>query len=148
MPPVVDANVFMRGRKRPFDSAYTVPEVMKELKSDEARFNFDLEEISVLEPEEEYVKQVGRKSDDINSPTSDTDEELLALALQLDEKLITDDKALQNLALHLDVGFDSFIQDRIKEKRRWKKRCSNCGAEFEEGKCSVCGSTDFSLKPG
>lgn len=147
MAPIVDANVFMRGRKRPFERAVTIPEVLEEIKSSQAKLKFDIEDISVQEPNERFLTRVRDKSEEINSPTSDTDQKLAALAYQEDEVLITDDKALQNLAKHLDVEFESFLGEEIEQERRWIKLCENCGEKVEQEKCPKCGSDSIRRKP-
>ncbi len=139
--PVADTNVFIHGRKRPFSSALTVPEVLEELKSSEARLSFDLSDIEVAEPSDDAVDTVKAKSNEIDSPTSDVDEKLLALALEKGEELFTDDKALQNLALHLGIEFNSFLSDGVEEKVKWRTVCENCGEEVEGDRCPRCGST-------
>lgn len=136
--PVADANVFIRGRRTPFDSALTVPEVMEELESDEAQRKFDFADISVREPSEDVLSKIKEKSDELNSPTSEVDEKLLALALETGQTLVTDDKALQNLSLHLGVSFESYMTDRIEKKKHWEEYCPNCGREVE-GHCDRCG---------
>lgn len=146
---VADANVFIHGRGQyPFEEAFTVPGVMEELKSQAAKTSFDTEDIEIREPGEETLEAVKQKSREISSPTSDTDEQLLALAMEMDATLLTDDKALQNLALHLGVKFESFLADRIDGRREWRRVCENCGAESGGGECDRCGSSSFLLKPG
>lgn len=136
--PVADANVFMRGKRTPFESAVTVPEVMKELESDGAQRKFDFADVSVREPSVEAIETVRTKSGELNSPTSEVDERLLALALDLDEVLVTDDKALQNLALHLEVDFESYMGEEVEEMKHWEDHCPNCGQQVE-GRCDSCG---------
>ncbi len=146
---VADANVFIHGRGQyPFESAVTTPSVAEELRSQKARLNFDIEDVVVEEPGEEARDEVLEKARDINSPTSDADEELLALAMERGARLVTDDKALQNLASHMGVEFESFLSDEIVAERQWKRVCENCGAEVEGEECGRCGSSRFLLKPG
>jgi len=142
---VVDANVFMRGSSAPFDEAVTVPGVRKEIESDSSEIRFDLSGVEVEKPDERSLEKVKSISDEINSPTSEVDEELVALALEIDGVLVTDDMALQNLALHLDVEFDSYMGDRADDKRRWNEICPKCGREVE-GSCGRCGA-ESTLKP-
>ncbi len=149
MPPVIDANVLIHGRgKYQFDTAYTVPEVMEEMKSSGAKLKFDTNEIDVQEPSGQSLKRVQEKADEINADTSEADERLVALALELEEQVITDDKGVQNLALHLEVEFRPFMREPIEEKRRWITVCENCGAEVSGDECNRCGSSQLRRKPG
>lgn len=148
MAAVLDANVFMRGNANlGFDNYYTVPSVVEELESSDARTSFDTEDVKVLEPPEMNLKRVREKSEEINSPTSSADEELLALALDREVVLVTDDKPLQNLALHLDADFQSYMGEKVEEKRVWNIVCENCGKEVSGDGCSRCGSTRTRRKP-
>lgn len=144
---VVDANVFIHGRgSYPFKKAITSQKVINEVQSDHGKNMLQNMDFEIKTPSETSLEQVRDKSEDVNSPTSDTDEVLLALALELDETLLTDDIALQNLALHMDVDFEGFLEDQIEDEFRWKVICRNCGSEvFGEG-CSSCGSTDLRRK--
>jgi len=147
MAPVVDTNVFVRGRNQPFNNALTIPEVMEEIKSEKGKQNFNSVSINVKEPSEKSLEEVQHKSCDINSPTSEVDEKLLALAIDEKTVLITDDKALQNLASHLDLEFQSYMTDEIEQQREWKKVCENCGGLVDDEKCGKCGSTTICRKP-
>ncbi|MFB6208434.1 MAG: hypothetical protein ABEJ69_03725 [Candidatus Nanohaloarchaea archaeon] len=148
MPPVVDANVLIHGRGRyPFKSAYTVPEMFDELKSSGARLKADTVDLKPEEPGKEEIERVKKKSEEIGSNTSKVDEKLLALALTLDTRLITDDKDLQNLALHLEADFEGFMEPAVEEKRRWVEVCDNCGREISSLPCPHCGSEQSSRKP-
>lgn len=149
MPAVVDANVFMRGKASlDFSEFYTTPGVMEELESSGAKLRFDTSEVDVREPPEESLGKVREKAGEINSPTSDADESLLALALDLDATLVTDDLALQNLALHLGSDFRAYMGGEVGEKRCWERVCENCGAGVEGGKCPRCGSSQVRLRQG
>lgn len=142
MPPVIDANVLIHGRgKYDFDTAYTVPAVRQEMESFDAEMTFQNLDIEVREPDEDELERVREVSNSINAETSTTDEKLLALALQLDKKIVTDDRGIQNLALHLDVNFESFMREEIDRKLSWKEVCDNCGGEMSNDKCSSCGSS-------
>jgi UPF0271 protein len=147
MAPVVDTNVFVRGRNQPFKEAVTIPEVMEEIKSEKGKQNFNTVSISVKEPSENSLEQVSSESASINSPTSEVDERLLALALDEGSRIITDDKALQNLAMHLGVEFESYMADEVAEKRSWEMVCENCGNKVSGSKCPECGSESIRRKP-
>ena len=144
---VVDANVFIHGRgSYPFERGITVQEVIDELESDQGKNMLRNIDYEVRRPSAEIIEKVSEKSESINSPTSKPDEKLLALAMELEEVIVTDDIALQNLALHLGVDFRGFLEDEIDEKFRWKILCKNCGSEVSKNRCSSCGSTRLRRK--
>lgn len=141
MDAVVDANVIIHGRgSYSFDRAFIVPEVVEEVESSKGRNNLRNINYEVRNPSEKVVEVVKEKSGEINSPTSEEDEKLLALAIELGEKLVTDDKPLQNLALHLEAEFEGFIDPKTEELFRWEENCSNCGKEVTSSRCPRCGS--------
>lgn len=144
---VVDANVFIHGRgSYPFEKAITTQEVVEELESDHGKNMLRSVKYEIREPSDEVFEKIKEKSKNIGSPTSDTDEKLLALSIQLDKKLLTDDIALQNLALHLKADFQSFLEDEVEDKFKWKKICKNCGNSVSGERCSSCGSTRLRRK--
>lgn len=147
MRPVIDANVLMHGRRNySFDRASTVPEVIGELESDESKLKADTLDLDVRRPSEASLEEVEEKVDEIFAKVSEADKALLALALDTGEKLITDDKDLQNLASHLDVDFEAFMGEEIDEQLRWKKVCGNCGGEVSSPPCPRCGSRQVARK--
>lgn len=143
---IIDANIILHGRGEIDGELITVPEVYGEVKSQMGRFKIQNMGLSQQEPSGERIEEVKQKSGEINSPTSDTDEKLVALALEIDECLMTDDRALQNLALHLDADFEGFLDDPVRERREWKMICQNCGREVQGDKCE-CGSSSILRKP-
>ncbi|NTW16943.1 MAG: nucleotide-binding protein, partial [Syntrophaceae bacterium] len=71
---------------------------------------------------------------------SETDCDLLALALDLNAVLYTDDFAIQNVAGVLGVRTIPINQRKAK-RIHWKYRCSGCGRYFDhDGECLICGS--------
>jgi UPF0271 protein len=144
---VVDANVLIHSRAQfPFKEALIPPSVEKEIKSQMAEFKAQKLELEVFQPSEESLEKVREKSGEINSPTSEQDEEALALAIDRDLPLMTDDKALQNLALHLEANFQGFNTEEVSEKRKWKMVCENCGTRVSSSPCPRCGSRSLRRK--
>jgi len=144
---IVDANVFIHGRgSYPFSKAITVQEVVDELKTDHGKNMLHNTNYEVRRPSKKSIEKVREKSERINSPTSKEDERLLSLAMDLDQLILTDDIALQNLALHLGIGFQGFLEDKITEKFKWESICKNCGNEVSKDRCSSCGSTRLRRK--
>lgn len=147
MKPVIDANVVIHGRNRQeFETVYTVPEVLEEMESSEARRKIDNKNLKIEDPEEDALEKVREKSDEINSPTSDTDERVVALALSLEKAVVSDDKAVQNLASHLDLDFHGYMEEEIEKELEWKLVCSNCGASVTGSRCPRCGGSEVRRK--
>lgn len=145
--PVLDANVIIHSRGQiPVEKVYITEKVFEEIESNSGRMVLEKLDFVKVNPSEEPLNRVRDKSREINSPTSPEDEGALALAIDQDLTLITDDKALQNLALHLGADFEGFNMDEIVEKRRWVKVCDNCGSEVSCAPCSSCGSRSVTRK--
>ncbi|EGQ42848.1 MAG: putative nucleic acid-binding protein [Candidatus Nanosalina sp. J07AB43] len=148
MDAIVDSNVIIHSSKiRKLGEIYTVPGVQKEMKSQDASRKIQNSGVNLMKAPEPEISKVNQVSDRINSPTSKVDEKLVALALSTDTKVISDDKGVQNLALHLDVDFEGFMEEAITEERKWKKVCSRCGQERSNSTCRRCGSESFERKP-
>lgn len=147
MRPVIDANVLMHGRRNyNFRKASTVPKVMDELESDKSRLKAETLDLDVRRPSDSSLKEIEEIVNEIFAKVSEADKSLVALALDQNEKIITDDKDLQNLASHLGVNFEAFMGDKIEEQLDWKKVCSNCGKEISTLPCSRCGSDQVRRK--
>lgn len=141
MAAVIDTNVLIHGRGNlEYDDIYVVEGVVEEAKSRRGKNVLRNLDYDVFRPSRDALDQVERKSDEINSPTSSVDEELVALAKEKDAVLVTDDKAMQNLCLHLDVKFDGFHDPGLEERQEWKKLCENCGMDVSTPPCPRCGS--------
>ena len=148
MDAIVDSNVIIHGSKiRNLGEIYTVPGVQKEMKSQDASRSIQNSGINLMKAPEQEVSKVEQVSDRINSPTSEVDEKLVALALSTNTKVISDDKGVQNLALHLEIEFEGFMEEAITEEREWKKVCDRCGQERSNPTCRRCGSESFERKP-
>lgn len=144
---VVDANVLIHSRGQfPVNKAVIPPSIQDEIKTDLSRMKMQKLNLKIMRPSQQALEKVKNKSDVINSPTSTQDEQALALALDRDITLITDDKALQNLALHMGIDFEGFNEQKVSEKRCWKNVCSNCGTEVSSLPCPHCGSQSLSRK--
>ena len=124
---------------------YTTPSVVEELLDLRAKGNFEklhAEGLRVVSPTQESrarVQGAAEKTRDIRV-ISETDTDLLALALDCDATIYTDDFALQNVAAELGVATHP-IQQRAAKKIIWKYRCSGCGKYFEsDGECPICGA--------
>lgn len=132
----VDANVIIHGRGLN-EQLVTVPEVMEELKSRDARIGLSSHNVEQRTPPDKTLETVKEKASEINSFASETDQKLLALALDLDCALLTDDKELQNLGLHLNAEVEGFMDKAPEEKLSWEMRCTQCGKKASECRCGA-----------
>jgi endoribonuclease Nob1 len=141
---ILDSSVFfsdcpLRGE------LYTTPSVCDELIDIRSKGKFEklcAEGLHIVSPDaqsKERVTSAAKKTRD-SCVISETDSDLLALSLELNAVLYTDDFAIQNVA---DVlGVQTIPINQRKAKRiHWKYRCSGCGRYFDhDGECLICGS--------
>ena len=92
----------------------------------------------VREPREEYVKRVEEAAEELGEELSETDVQVLALALELGAPLVTDDAGVQNVACFLEIPFEG-VHFRITHLIFWERRCRKCGYRGKEKTCPVCG---------
>jgi UPF0271 protein len=124
---------------------YTTQSVIDELRDLRSKSRFDVLctlGLTLAEPSGENTEKVraaSRKSGDAGI-ISDTDCDILSVALDLDAVLLTDDFAVQNVAGVLGVQTIPIIQRKAK-RIYWKYRCSGCGRYSDhDGECLICGS--------
>ncbi len=94
------------------------------------------------------AKDAARTTGDI-SGLSNVDLDVLALALDKQLPLVTDDYRLQNICSHIGHPWRGVIQDGVTEVRKHHLECSGCkmvfpGAisskKYDHGTCPDCGS--------
>jgi len=141
---VLDASVFFSDV--PIEGElYTTPMVCDELLDIRAKGNFEklcaggLQVRSPGRESTDQVRQAAKTSRD-KGIISATDEELLALTLELGAVLYTDDFAIQNVAGVLNLETHPILQRKARQVR-WKYRCSGCGRYYgHDGECMICGA--------
>lgn len=148
---VLDANVFIHGSSRElsrlFPEIVTVPAVTAELESRESGRRLDVEDVTVLEPSDTAIKKVKDAAQGLGEDLSATDRQVVALALEHDATVVSDDYGVQNVAEALDVNYVGFRKDEISEQITWMYRCSGCGNTFDvedigdTRTCPECGGT-------
>ena len=139
---VADASVFILGNKVEGE-LITVPGVVGELKDIASKMRLDIFGAQVEVPSKNMVKAAqlaAGETGDIKV-LSETDLELLALAMEYGASLATDDYALQNVALHLEIKIEPIGQPVIKRKLKRINRCAGCGKIYDGMICPVCGTT-------
>jgi UPF0271 protein len=86
------------------------------------------------------IRQAAEKTGDIDR-LSPVDMEVLALAVETDSPLISDDYSIQNIAKVLDIKCLPMEQHGIKKVFYWKYKCRGCGKEYDRKikECQICG---------
>jgi UPF0271 protein len=124
---------------------FTTPSVIEELKDIRSKGNLEkwyARGLRVQVPTDAGKREVSSAAVTTKdlSMISETDRDILALALDLGAALYTDDFAVQNVALFLGVKTVPILQRKAR-RVRWKYRCSGCGRYVEhDGECPVCGA--------
>jgi UPF0271 protein len=98
--------------------------------------------LSVRPPPGESLERVARAAGETgDSPRlSRADTDLLALALDCGATVVSDDYAVQNVALRLGLEVRGILQRKARP-RRWKFRCPGCNRRYAAaGLCPDCGS--------
>jgi endoribonuclease Nob1 len=143
---VLDTSALFSMEQLPGDSeAFVTPGVLKELERyKDRRASLWGELLHVSEASKTNLLKVRKAASETGDSTriSPTDAEVIALALDLEAELLTDDYSVQNVASHLRMPFRPVGIKAIKEVRKWRWRCTGCGKVFDKElpECSICGS--------
>ncbi len=141
---VLDSSALFEMQDLPDEDCVTVPGVWVELARHKdpriAYWEGILRTSSPGTEPMEKVRKAAERSGD-SGRLSDTDTELLALALELDSVLLSDDYSIQNIARLIGVECVPVASKGIKKVWRWAYRCKGCGKMYTEAKaeCGVCG---------
>ncbi|MDD1693270.1 MAG: nucleotide-binding protein [Methanoregula sp.] len=141
---ILDASVFFSDWHPEGDliTTHSVCDELRDIRSKGTYEKLCAEGLVVMSPGSESLKRVTAAATTSRdaSVISDTDRDLLALALELEAVLYTDDFALQNVAIVLGVQTHPISQRKAK-RVHWKYRCAGCGRYFNhDGECPVCGA--------
>ena len=145
---VLDTSILYYGKDLPegYECIIT-PGVVRELNREEMGERLEMllaTKIRVSSPSDRSMRRVTDASEKTGDSRrlSETDKELLALALDLGYELISDDYSIQNLARVLGVPCRGMDQKGIAEVFEWQAKCKGCGKVFpaDVRVCDVCGT--------
>lgn len=150
---VLDAAGFFAGyASTALGEVYAPPSVLAEVRDRRSRqitaYALSGGKVAVIEPERIDVEQVRRAAaatGDLGR-LSPTDIDVLALARKLLREgcrvvVVTDDRAVQNVAIHLGAEVMGVKRPPIRRARRFVYVCPACGYRSEKpGTCPVCGT--------
>ena len=145
---IADSAVFIMGYPVESTLLITVPSVVNELKSSEAAMCFDLArengarvEVPLPRMIDEVLGMAEHTRDMEELSTTDIDILAKALERKDDATLLTDDYAVQNVAVMLGIDVKPVVQKKIRDILVWEKQCVGCRKRFDEGDvCPICGS--------
>jgi len=133
-----------------------VNEVKNDVEKDIVKKMIDNKDLLVGSAPLESIKEVITVANELSEihKLSKADLSLLALSLYLKEKgenvmLLTDDYAMQNIALHLKINVSSISGKSITHKIVWEFYCPACRktiSSFKVKECPICG-TPLKRKP-
>jgi UPF0271 protein len=144
---ILDTSALLTGGYPEMEEMFTTPDVIRELEAKgmtfELRSFIDMK-VGVVSPSREGIDRVMEASlvSGDSERLSPTDVGLLALALDEDAVLITDDYSMQNLAEILGIEYRGVMFPKITKRVSWRYRCEGCGRRYEEHSevCDVCGA--------
>ena len=148
---VLDTSALFSMEDLPEGEVFVTSSVVKELeKFKDRRLERWGELLRTSEPTSASIKKVkeaARKTGD-SGRVSPTDVEVLALAIDMEATLLTDDYSIQNLAAVLSIPYKSVGMRGIKKVFKWKYRCSGCGRVYDvqHEECPTCGSALRSVR--
>ncbi len=145
---VLDTSAILSGKNLPFTvDLYIPPGVLDEIKKGGRWYRkvkmMMAAGLKVVSPPGALVEAVERKAKSTGDylRLSDTDVEVIALALHLDAEILTDDYSIQNMAKNMGIRYGGISQMGIREEYTWTYRCRKCGRWYRESveECDTCG---------
>jgi endoribonuclease Nob1 len=144
------------------DKQFTVPKVEEEIRRNsivKIRLEIAIEsgKLKVKTPTQESATKAEAYTNKVGDTfkLSETDKQLLALALELKDasytpQIVTDDYSIQNVATQMGIEFLSLTTLGIKRLLEWVRYCPACYKEYSADsklkECLVCG-TELKRKP-
>ncbi|MFL2939745.1 MAG: NOB1 family endonuclease [Candidatus Poseidoniales archaeon] len=146
---ILDTCAFLT-QKHPTGEFVTVPGIKTEIVNRQSRQYFE----NMLATHLKVMKAQKNSYDVVNKEAKETgdydvlskvDVDILALGYECKGTIITDDFAIQNVALALDVKFLSCSGKIISERRAWRYKCTACShkEKVKLKNCSVCGNEEI-----
>ena len=146
---VLDSSAFYAGI--PFSSnepSYITSLVYNEIEHikkdhDAIQILIETKRLTINEPEDRFVTSTidaAKKSGDFSN-LSDEDISTIALSLQLNADLVTDDFAVSNVAKSINIKVIPVMTNGIKNVVIWKYYCPGCKTNFSKiTECPKCGN--------
>ena len=145
---VLDASAIIHGYNPVIEEGehYTTPEVLEEVESKKIIVDQALSfgKLKIMSPNKECINKVEEIVKKTGDNLSKQDIGILALALNLNAVLYTDDYGIQNVAKKLNIEVRGISFKPTDKDFVWRKVCEGCKklypADYEEEVCEICGS--------
>ena len=146
---ILDASAFYAGI--PFSTTnefFTTSLIFDEIKHIKKNHDaigtlMETKRLKISDPDAEFVdkiKAASKKTGDFNQ-LSKQDISVIALCLQMNGEIITDDFAISNVAKNLNLKVSPLMTSGINDVGNWIHYCPGCKKNFESGsECSLCGT--------
>ena len=146
---ILDTCAFLT-QKHPTGEFATVPGIKSEIVNRQSRQYFEnmlATHLKVMKAQKDSYDVVNKEAKETGDydVLSKVDMDILALGYECKGTIITDDFAIQNVALALELKFLSCSGKVISEKRTWRYKCTACNHKeiVKLKNCSVCGSEEI-----
>lgn len=146
---ILDASAFYAGIPfRTIDEFYTTSLIFDEIKHikknhDAIETLLETNRLKISDPDSEFTDKIriaSKKTGDFNQ-LSKQDISIIALCLQMNGEIITDDFAISNVAKNLNLKVSSLMTSGIDDVGSWVHYCPGCRKNFESGsECPLCGT--------
>ncbi|ABX12335.1 NOB1 family endonuclease [Nitrosopumilus maritimus] len=144
---ILDASAFYAGVPfRSSNDCYTTSLVYDEIKHIKKNHDalgtlLETNRLKIREPDAESTKtatDVAKNTGDYPQ-LSKQDLSVIALGIELEGEIISDDFAISNVARNLGLKISSIMTQGIKDVGRWVHYCPGCRTNHESGKeCPMC----------
>ena len=151
---VLDTSALYYGKDFPSGLELVItPGVVKELDKEGMGQRLELlmaTRVRVSSPSKRSTDMVMRKATETGDHRrlSETDIEVLALAMDLGYELVSDDYSIQNMAAVLGLPCRGIEQKGISQIFEWRARCTGCGKTYQGDveTCQICGYPTKSVR--
>jgi endoribonuclease Nob1 len=146
---ILDASAFYAGVPfRSTDVCYTTPLVYEEIRHIKKNHDaigtlLETRRLEIREPSLEYIKNAIKASKNTGDfpQLSKQDISIIALGIETNGKIISDDFAISNVAKNLGLEIIPIMTKGIKDVGKWVHYCPGCRTNHSSGtECPVCGT--------
>lgn len=140
---VLDASAIISGF---VEKGFTVSEVINEVKDYSSEFTMESlrasGKLDVREPLPKTVRKVREAVEETRDTLSETDIQVIALALDLKGCVVSGDYGIQNVCGVLGIPYVSVGAEGIEKVLQWKFVCVGCGRDYRSyvKECPFCGN--------